>query len=88
MWIQIAGCLGIGLVWGWLVGSLEGRMDRPIHTVFAVSLASIAVGVTIFSLQNWRGVACFIAAALFALFVHIWWRRELRQYISTQEEEK
>ncbi len=74
---QIIGSIGIGLVWGWLVGTLEGRVKRSLRGTIGAAASTLAVAVTIYGFEAWRGLAGFLIAAGVALLVHLSWRRSL-----------
>jgi hypothetical protein len=78
MTISTAGGAGIGLVWGWLIGSLEGHLSKPLRSAIAVALATVAISVQLLWFRSWQGLALFWVAALFAFLAHIGWRRSLR----------
>jgi hypothetical protein len=77
MMISLFGSAGIGLVWGWLVGSLIARVHRPYRTASAVALATFAVLASVFLYLSWLGVGIFLGAALFAFTIHAIWRHQI-----------
>jgi hypothetical protein len=77
--ITTLGAIGLGLVWGWLLGLYDVKPDRLPATVAALSSASVlGAGVTAW-LGGFSATAPFSVAALVALFVHSQWRSELRK---------
>lgn len=77
MLITELGCTGIGLVWGWWIGNLFGRVTNPILvglTLFMVSLLLI-IEVVVFS--GWWDLTFFLGAGGLAFILHIQWRKEL-----------
>jgi len=71
------GSTGLGLVWGWLIGSLKGRTYRPYRTVPSIFLATLVISTQILWFVDWVTLLYFYGAALFAFFIHIEWRRKL-----------
>ena len=74
---QLMGSIGVGLVWGWLMGSCGPRIYRLIATAF--STATILLTFLVFELVNWRSVIAFLCATGLALLLNLVWRRELRE---------
>jgi biotin transporter BioY len=77
MLITMLGSIGLGLVWGWLMGSLSGQGRRLLRNGLALSTATLAFAIEVFLLAGWRPLALFLGAAASALFLHVLWRREL-----------
>jgi hypothetical protein len=75
----ILGSVGVGLVWGWLAGGLEGRLRHPLRAFPAIALATSAILVQIGYQVDWRGAAFLLGAAIFSFLIHVGWRRELRK---------
>ena len=78
MLLPTLGSVGMGLVWGWLVGSPAGRMRRLYRTIPAVALATSAISAHVLWVLGWRGLAGFLGAALAAFLLRVGWLRELR----------
>jgi hypothetical protein len=74
---QIIGSIGIGLVWGWLVGTLEGRVKRSLRGTIGAVASTLAVAVTVYGFEAWRGLVGFLIAAAVALLIHLSWRRSM-----------
>jgi membrane protein implicated in regulation of membrane protease activity len=79
MLITMLGSIGLGLVWGWLMGSLSSRGRRLLRNGLALSTATFIFAIEVFLLAGWRAVALFLGAAASALLLHVLWRRELRR---------
>ncbi|MGB9181083.1 MAG: hypothetical protein WCB68_17760 [Pyrinomonadaceae bacterium] len=79
MLITSLGGVGFGLVWGWLMGSLEGHTERPLRRGLIVGAATLLISAEIFWLANGFTIALFLGAALIALLLHVGWRRNLRE---------
>jgi hypothetical protein len=78
------GSVGIGLVWGWLIGSLTGRTYRPVRTFLSIFLVTSAIAAQVMLFLDWIRLLLFLGAALFALFIHIEWRSTLLQLKNSQ----
>ena len=79
MLITTLGSIGLGLVWGWLMGSLSGRGGRLLLNGLALSTATLVIAIEVFLLAGWRALTPFLGAAAFTLLLHVLWRRELRK---------
>jgi hypothetical protein len=79
MFLAILGSLGIGLVWGWLAGGMEGRLQHPLRTLPGIALATSAILVQIVYWVGWQGMLYFLGAGILAFLIHVGWRRELRK---------
>jgi hypothetical protein len=79
MLITMLGSIGLGLVWGWLMGSLSGRGRRLLLNGLALSTATLVFAIEVFLLAGWRALVIFLGAAASALFLRVLWRRELRK---------
>jgi hypothetical protein len=84
------GSIGIGLVWGWLIGNFDGQIPRPVFNGLLISIITSLVAIEIFILVNKMVVMPFIVAVIFALFIHITWRRSLLKRFrgTTSQEER
>jgi peptidoglycan/LPS O-acetylase OafA/YrhL len=83
MLIATLGSIGLGLVWGWMLGMLGGRhraSDRrwPVRNVLILGAASLLLAAQVFLLANWQALALFGGAAAVALLFHLGWLRHLR----------
>jgi hypothetical protein len=72
------GGTGIGLVWGFLVASVEGRLRHPLRSCLALALATLLISGEMFLFGNWPALLCFFGAGTVAFIVRFAWRRELR----------
>lgn len=79
MIITSLGGVGFGLVWGWLMGSLEGYVQRPLRAGALLGAATLLLSAEIFWLASGLTIALFLGAALIALLLHVGWRRNLAQ---------
>lgn len=79
MLITSLGGVGFGLVWGWLMGSLEGRGQRLLRRGLLTGAATVIISAEIFWLANGPAIFFFLGSALIALLLHTGWRRNLHQ---------
>ncbi len=73
----------MGLVWGWLLGSLGGRVRRPQVVGWSASSATLLSAAVVQMFGGWPGVWLFLGATALALLLHLGWRRELRDRYGT-----
>lgn len=78
MLITILGCVGIGLIWGWWIGNLDGRITHPMLYRLALGIESLALAIYIYILVGWEILGFFLSASGLALCLHLAWRQELR----------
>lgn len=75
--IVLLGSMGLGLMWGWLIGSLEGRVRHAFKSILSVVVATLLLATSIILLTNWDALFFFLGASVFTLLFHSGWRREL-----------
>lgn len=76
-YMDTVGYMGIGLVWGWWVGGLSGRVTRPLRDGVAVSAATLLVAAAAFILGGWWSILLFASAIGLTLYLHLIWRQML-----------
>ncbi|WP_141508836.1 hypothetical protein [Candidatus Chloroploca asiatica] len=81
MLITLGSC-GIGLVWGWLLGSFEGHLRKASLSVPLLAGASLILGGSFVVLYGWVPVIFAGIAAGGAVLLHLGWRQELRRRTS------
>ena len=79
MALNVLGSVGIGLVWGWLLGSLYGRVRWPLRTGLAATASTLALGLPVLWFTDWPGVIACGASILCAALAHVLWRQALRR---------
>ena len=79
MVLPLFGSIGIGMVWGWLIGNLEGRIHQPQRTIPVIIVATFPIFVEVFLLEDARAVVVLGGAITFTLLIHVFWRRQLRR---------
>jgi hypothetical protein len=80
MTLTVLGNIGIGLVWGWLLGSLYGRVRWPLPTGLAAAASTLLLGLPVLWFTDWRGVIVCAASILCAALAHVLWRRAIRSH--------
>lgn len=75
--IAIFGSLGLGLVWGWLIGMLDYRLHKSVLTFLAVLLSSIIIAAQIIWFLDLIRLSFFIGAVLVAFIIQIGWRSKM-----------
>ena len=78
MHISLIGSVGLGLVWGWLIGSLGGRVRRPLLDGLALGAGTLLLAGQVAMLAGLDALPRFFGAVMLALLLHLAWRRELR----------
>lgn len=76
--ISSLGYIGIGLVWGWWVGGIGGRISRPLLDALAVSTATVIFSLGIAALAGLWPLLLFLCAGGLTLYLHLAWRQELK----------
>ncbi len=77
--IALLGSACIGLVWGWLMGLLVGRVYHPWTDAMVLIASSLLVAVEISMNANLLGSVFFACIAMMSLFVHFKWRCNLME---------
>jgi len=83
--ISSLGYLGIGLVWGWWIGGIGERIDRPLLDVLAVGAATLIFSLGIAVLAGLWALPFFLCAAGLTLYLHLAWREELKNRFGPPE---
>jgi hypothetical protein len=71
------GCIGIGLIWGWWIGNLSGRITRPILVMLALGIGSLLLAMGISILVGWWPLIFFFIPGCSTLILHLMWREKL-----------
>jgi len=79
MVITLLGSIGVGLVWGWLLGGLGDTAQKSLSNVLSVIAATSLLSVEVYLFASWRGIGVSLGALGLALLLHLGWRRSLRQ---------
>ena len=85
MQIELLGCIGIGLVWGWCLGfwnAGEGVSRRWLNSLASV-LASLPLATLLQSFAGWNALVYFAVSATLSIAVHLTWRSHLRRRVAT-----
>lgn len=75
--IPYVGGVGLGLMWGWLIGIVGNRPRRPLLAGLALTGATLLLALEVLLLTQWIVLALFLGATGLAWVLHILWRREL-----------
>lgn len=78
MLLTILGSIGIGLVWGWLLGHAFFFSKFGYLRVAGLVLGTAAAAVPSFLFAGIRGVVAFIAAVVLMVWIRTSWSRELQ----------
>lgn len=80
------GSIGLGLVWGWLIGFLEGRILRPGLVIVTSTISTLILAAEVYWLAGLRATPTFLIGIGLGLFLHSQWRRELRGRRQTESQ--
>lgn len=77
MLLRSLGGIGLGFVWGWLLGLVGRGARRPIFTGSFLMAAVLLQAVAVIALAGWAVTAPFALSCGFAYVMHMLWRRQL-----------
>ena len=75
----LLGSIGVGLVWGWLLGGAADTIRGSWINVLSVVAATSLLLLGVYWLASWSGIEISAGALVLALLLHFGWRRSLRQ---------
>lgn len=75
----LLGSIGVGLVWGWLLGGVGDTVRGSLRNVLPVLVATSLLLLQVYWLASWSGIESSFGALVLALLLHLGWRRALRQ---------
>jgi len=79
--LPLLGTAGMGLVFGWLLGNLYGRIHNLQRTILAVAFASLLILADLWYLVGPSAFIVLTATFIPTVIVLILWRRQLyRRY--------
>lgn len=73
------GALGLGLVWGWLLGLLSAHAANWLRTGVVLGAATIALAVEVLWLTEWKAAAILVIAILLAFLLYFTLRHGLSE---------
>lgn len=73
----LAGSIGLGLVWGWLMAGLGGGTRGTWSFRVALAVLSILAGAAVWMLASGTALIAAAAAAILALILRLAWHHEL-----------
>jgi hypothetical protein len=82
MVITLLGSIGIGLVWGWLIGPFGDHPRRKLLNGLTVSAATLSLATLVYWFAGWQGTVFFLGLTTLAFLLHLGWRHELRRRFS------
>lgn len=77
--IPIAGGIGIGLVWGWLVGGRYVTGGSTIRSLLFVILTCSVLAAVVCFAGGWMGTLAFLVSVVVCGSLHYLWRVHLLQ---------
>ncbi len=73
----LAGSIGLGLVWGWLVAGLGGGLRGFWGFRLALAGLSLLAGTAVWTLAGGKALVAGSVAAVLALILRLAWHREI-----------
>ena len=80
--ITVLGCIGTGIVYGWLTGMLVYNGNRHVRNILFLTLANIITCICIFSVAGWLAVLVFPGSVAASLLTFLGWRYLLRRHFN------
>ena len=81
--MTIAGSMGMGLVWGWLLvliwRDVPGK--RPLRHFLVALVATTLMTMVFVWLMDWIHWLVFVGTAVFSFTMHLAWRTRLREKV-------
>jgi hypothetical protein len=74
------GAIGIGIVWGWLIGN---KRQRKLPTILSFSAGTLLLTIEVSLFERWKGLVSFLIAGSFAWLLNSLWRGALRMRFTT-----
>ena len=75
----LLGSMGVGLVWGWLLGRVADTVPGSFSNVLFVLIATSLVLLEVYWLASWSAMGISSGALVLSFLLHLGWRRSLRQ---------
>jgi NhaP-type Na+/H+ or K+/H+ antiporter len=77
--LHLIGSAGMGLAWGWLLGLLHARAEKPVRDALLLLGATALAAVEVFLFVDWVAAVVFVGAAALAWLLHKLWLDTLRE---------
>lgn len=77
--LPLVGSAAMGLVWGWLLGLLHARAEKPARDALLLLGATALAAVEVFLFVEWVAAVVFVGAAALAWLLHKLWLDALRE---------
>ena len=71
MLITELGCTGIGLILGWWIGNLFGRITSPILVGLTLCIPSLILTIEVLIYAGWWDLIFFLGAGVLTFILHI-----------------
>jgi hypothetical protein len=79
MGIPVAGSLGLGLVWGWLIAGPAWAPRHPLRTFVALTGATLLVALEVDHFVRQGGLEAALLGTILALTTHLVWMHGLNR---------
>ena len=77
--LPLIGSAAMGLAWGWLLGLLHARTEKPVRDALLLFGATVLAAVEVFLFVDWVATVIFVASAALAWLIHKLWLGGLRE---------
>ena len=77
--LPLIGSAAMGLAWGWLLGLLYARAEKPARDALLLLGATVLAAVEVFLFVDWVATVVFVGTAALAWLIHKLWLDGLRE---------
>jgi hypothetical protein len=77
--LPLIGSGAMGLAWGWLLGLLHARAEKPARDALLLLGATVLAAVEVFLFVDWVATVIFVGMAAMAWLFHKLWLESLRE---------
>ncbi len=71
--LPLIGSAAMGLAWGWLLGLLHARAEKPARDALLLLGATVLAAVEVFLFVDWVAAVVFVGTAALAWLIHKLW---------------
>jgi uncharacterized membrane protein (Fun14 family) len=77
MLIPLLGSLGIGFVWGWVLGYEDQWTGRWLFHGIFLAAATLLITAEVVVMVDWRAALCFLVGSCLSTLLHFGWQHKL-----------
>lgn len=82
MLLSLLGSIGLGMVWGWLLGKIAFFSSQSISQLLILVASTLLVGGEVYFFLDWQAVAAFSVGGIITLLLHYLWLKQLSKNIN------